>query len=51
MRVIFKNSDEKEFTIKWNEFIDKNIVSYKYLQDYLRYMTQYSSYIIDDKSL
>ena len=50
MRVIFKNSDEKEFTIKWNEFIDKNIVSYKYLQDYLRYMTQYSSYIIDDKS-
>lgn len=50
MKAIFKNSDEKIFATKWNEYIEKNIVSYKYLLVYLDYMTQYSSFIIDDKS-
>ena len=32
MKVIFKNSNKKKFATKWNEYVEKNILRYKYLK-------------------
>jgi len=50
MKIIFRESNEKLFLNKWEEYINNNLASYKYLPIYLEYMLFYTSSLVYDKS-
>lgn len=50
MEIIYKDINENIFFNRWKEFLNNNLVSYKYLLLNLEYFLLYSKYLIEDKS-
>lgn len=50
MEIVYKQNNEELFLKKWQEYLDNNQVSYKYLLLNLEYFFLYSKNLIDDKS-
>jgi len=50
MKIILKKENKVLFLDKWQEYIDNNLASFRYLLDYLEYMLYYSINLIEDKS-
>lgn len=50
MNIIFKNESSIEFNTRWQEYIENNMASFKYLPLFLDYALLYAKYLINDKS-
>lgn len=50
MEIVYKNKSIDIFNNRWQEYIDNNLVSYKYTILNIEYFLLYGKYLIDDKS-
>lgn len=50
MKIIYKIDNQNEFFVRWNEYIQNNLTSFKYLPLFLDYSLLYAKYLISDNS-
>lgn len=50
MKIIYKMDNHNEFFARWNEYIQNNLASFKYLPLFLDYSLLYAKYLIADNS-
>ena len=50
MQIIYKIDNKDEFLKRWQDYVNSNLVSYKYTLLNLEYFLLYTKYLIDDKS-
>lgn len=50
MSIVYQKADKELFLNYWNEYVDNNISSYRYLNSYLMYMEYYTSNLLANES-
>jgi len=50
MKIVYKKEQPQDFFVAWQQYVNKNLVSYKYLLLNIEYFLLYAQYLIDEKS-